>query len=118
VSAIDATASPRFIWENDSYGLNGWESYDFHLPAAKFAAADANGPLDCTPDGDEELNQRWEMTAVRNGAPTYTRGAIIMKGWDGGKGATDCEPNSWNDGAVGRQWGNYFSISFGPGYQW
>jgi hypothetical protein len=60
--------------------------------------------------------QRWELIGgVKDKAGNYTAASALLKGWDGGTGAYDCEPLSMHDSRAGR-YGNFFSISIGSGW--
>jgi hypothetical protein len=70
----------------------------------------------CHLDGtsnSEQYNRRWEMPGGTKDNTGYLIAAILFKGWDGGRGTSDCEPLSWHDNRAGQVYKNYFSISFG-----
>jgi hypothetical protein len=131
VSLPDNPGSAQFNWENGTYGMDGWEHRTWlAIPtlgggtgALQFNSQD--GPIAGTntchldvPATAEAYNRRWEMWSddgLPNGSP-YVRAGIFLKGWDGGAGDPDCEPLAWHDNYPEHAWGNYVSLSFGPGY--
>lgn len=124
VAAVDQQNVTTFLWEKAGYGLDQWGHaawLDLHQASPtmrRFAAVDGvrdGSHAQCHFADSEEWNRRWELGGEKTDGVTFTRANGLMKGWEGSVGAYDCEPLSWSDNGSG-PWGNYFSISFGPGW--
>ena len=125
-SRPDDAGAPTRLFEQPArgYGLGAWGETVRTARAGtvqQYASGDSSmggAKWGCHVGGPNERAfwQRWELIGgVKTPAGDYTAASALLKGWDGGTGAYDCEPLSIHDSRTVRV-GNFFSLSVGPGW--